>query len=252
MRTAVAVALVALGCAQQPVPTPAPAAPAIATAEQLVGAMHDRYTGKWYSTLTFVQKNTRYLPDGRTDTSTWSEALSFPGKLRIDVEPRANGNGNIYRNDTVYVFSNGRLLREAYAPHPLLLLGFDVYFIPVERTIATLRQLGFDLSRMHESTWQGRPAYVVGAAPGDTRARQFWVDRDRLVFVRMLEPSRRDTTTTAEIRFSTYYEVDGGWLAPEVEFLIDGQRDFLEVYTEIKTGIPVAESVFDPKKWRQR
>ena len=250
MRTLVVIAFVALGCAQQPAPTPAPTPPAIASAERLVRAMHDRYAGKWYSTLTFVQKNTRYLPDGRTDTSTWSEALSFPGRLRIDVEPRANGNGNIYRNDTVYVFSNGRLVREAHAPHPLLLLGFDVYFIPVERTIATLRELGFDLSRMHESTWQGRPAYVVGAAAGDLRARQFWIDRDRLIFVRLLEPSRRDTTKTAEIRFNNYYEVNGGWLSPEVEFLIDGQRDFLEVYTEIRTDAPVGDSVFDPTRWR--
>ena len=249
MRNALLPAILTAACTAQPAPPPAPSTPAIATAEQLVRAMHDRYAGKWFTTLTFVQKNTRYLADGRTDTSTWSEALSLPGRLRIDVEPRANGNGNIYRDDTVYVFSNGRLVRQARAPHPLLLLGFDVYFIPVERTIATLRELGFDLARMHEATWQGRPAYVVGASPGDSRARQFWIDRDRLLFVRMLEPSRRDTTRTAEIRFNRYYEVDGGWLAPEVEFLIDGRRDFLEVYTEIKTNVPVADSLFDPSKW---
>jgi hypothetical protein len=250
MKKALLAAILLTACTAQPAPTPAPAAPAVSTAEQLVRAMHDRYAGKWFTTLTFVQKNTRYLADGRTDTSTWNEALSLPGRLRIDVEPRANGSGNIYRHDTVYVFGNGRLLRQARAPHPLLLLGFDVYFIPVDRTIATLRELGFDLSRMHESTWQGRPAYVVGAAPGDLRARQFWIDRERLLFVRLLEPSRRDTTKTAEIRFNRYYQVDGGWLAPEVEFLIDGQRDFLEVYTEIKTNVPVADSLFDPSKWR--
>jgi hypothetical protein len=91
---------------------------------------------------------------------------------------------------------------------------------------------------------------VVGAAPGDTRARQFWIDRDRLVFVRLIEPSRRDTTKTAEIRFNRYYAVGDAWLSPEVEFLIDGARDFLEEYTEIKTGVPVDEAVFDPGKWR--
>jgi hypothetical protein len=243
-------ALLIIACAPQPAPAPTPSVPRIATAEQLVTAMHNRYAGKWYPTLAFVQKNTRYLADGRTDTSTWSEVLSLPGKLRIDVEPRANGNGNIYRNDTVYVFNNGRLVRQARAPHPLLLLGFDVYFIPVERSIATLREMGFDLSRLHESTWQGRRAYVVGAAPGDTRARQFWVDGDRLVFVRLIEPSRRDTTKTAEIRFNRYYQVGEAWLSPEVEFLIDGARDFLEEYTEIETGVPLEEHLFDPARWR--
>ena len=250
MRSYVLSALILAGCASQPAPPPAPAAPAITTAAQLVTAMHDRYAGKWYPTLAFVQKNTRYLAQGRTDTSTWSEVLSLPGKLRIDVEPRANGNGNIYRNDTVYVFNSGRLVRQAPAPHPLLLLGFDVYFLPVERSLAGLREIGFDLSRMHEATWQGRPAYVVGAAAGDGRSRQFWIDRDRLVFVRMIEPSRRDTTKIAEIRFNKYYQVGEAWLAPEVEFLIDGARDFLEEYTEIKTGLPVPDSVFDPGRWR--
>src|SRR5918999_2715 len=237
MRKLLSLAILLSACARQPAPPPTPALPQIATAEQLVTAMHDRYAGKWYQTLAFVQKNTRYLPEGRTDTSTWSEVLSLPGKLRIDVEPRANGNGNIYRNDTVYVFNNGRLVRQARAPHPLLLLGFDVYFLPVERSIATLREIGFDLSRMYESTWQGRPAYVVGAAPGDTTARQFWIDRDRLVFVRLIEPSRRDTTKTAQIRLNRYYEVGEAWLSPEVEFLVDGTRDFLEEYTHVRTGV---------------
>src|SRR5687767_7871403 len=250
MRTLIPFAVLVSACSTRPTPVPPPSARPIATAEELVTAMHDRYAGKWYQTLTFVQKNTRYLPDGRTDTSTWSEAISLPGKLRIDVEPRTNGNGNIYRNDTVYVFNNGRLVRQARAPHPLLLLGFDVYFVPVERSVATLREMGFDLSRMHESTWQGRPAYVVGASAGDTHTRQFWIDRDRLVFVRMIEPSRRDTTKTAEIRFNRYYQVGDAWLSPEVEFLIDGARDFLEDYTEIRTGMPVDEMVFDPGKWR--
>ena len=243
-------ALLVSACAPQRTPVPVPSAPRFATAEQLVSAMHDTYAGKWYPTLTFVQKNTRYLADGRTDTSTWTEVLSLPGKLRIDVEPRASGNGNIYRNDTVYVFNSGRLVRQTRAPHPLLLLGFDVYFIPVERSMATLREIGFDLSRIHESTWQGRPAYVVGAAPGDTRARQFWVDRDRLVFVRLIEPSRRDTTKTAEIRFNRYYQVGNAWLSPEVEFLIDGARDFFEEYTQIRTGVPVDDATFDPARWR--
>lgn len=250
MRTLLFATVAMAACAPQPAPAPTPAAPAITTAEQLVTAMHDRYAGKWYPTLAFVQKNTRYLGGGRTDTSTWSEVLSLPGKLRIDVEPRANGNGNIYRNDTVYVFNSGRLVRQTRAPHPLLLLGFDVYFIPVERSLAGLREIGFDLSRMHEATWQGRPAYVVGAAAGDARSRQFWIDRDRLIFVRMIEPSRRDTTKTSEIRFNRYYQVGEAWLAPEVEFLIDGARDFLEEYTQIKTGMPVDESVFDPGRWR--
>src|SRR6478735_157960 len=52
---------------------------------ELVQQMHDRYAGKWYNALTFVQTTT--FPDGRTET--WYEAMTVPGKLRIDIAPVA-------------------------------------------------------------------------------------------------------------------------------------------------------------------
>src|SRR2546425_12293358 len=45
-------------------------------------AMHDRYAGKWYRTLTFVQKNTATRPDGSQEHSIWHEYAALPGKLR--------------------------------------------------------------------------------------------------------------------------------------------------------------------------
>ncbi len=50
---------------------------------ELIGQMRERYLGKWYRTLTFVQKTT--LPDGKVET--WYEAAELPGKLRIDIAP---------------------------------------------------------------------------------------------------------------------------------------------------------------------
>ena len=57
------------------------------TGEDVVRAMNERYAGRWYKTLTFVQKTT--YPDGRIET--WHEALSMPGLLRIDIEPLDSG-----------------------------------------------------------------------------------------------------------------------------------------------------------------
>jgi len=45
----------------------APQAPR--TGEELIRAMHQRYAGRWYRTLTFVQTTT--FPDGRVQT--WYE-----------------------------------------------------------------------------------------------------------------------------------------------------------------------------------
>jgi hypothetical protein len=271
MRTISARTLLVIGvvaCARSPravpraePPAPAPqaaAAPAITSAEQLIGAMRERYAGKWYRAVTFVQRNTLTRRDGTTQPSTWLEAMQLPGKLRIDFEPREQGSGMLFVRDTQYVFTNGRLHSSARLPHPLLLLGFDVYELPASETIAKLREIGFDLSVMHEDTWQGRPAYAVGAAAGDLRRRQFWIDREHLYFVRMLEPAGRDSSSVRETRFNKYQRLGGGWIAPEVEILTDGKRAFLEQYEEITVDPPLDPSLFDPaqfrtaKHWRAR
>jgi hypothetical protein len=102
---------------------------------------------------------------------------------------------------------------------------------------------------VHDDRWEGRPVYVVGAKAGDLRTRQFWVDKERLVFVRMLEPGRRDTTRTSDIRFNRYQPVGAAWLSAEVAFLVDGQQRWLEQYTEIATGAPLPDALFDPIQW---
>ena len=246
-RLAALLLCVAAGCASPPPPPPAPA---LVSADQLVRAMNTRYAGTWYRTLTFVQRNTRPLPRGGADTTTWLEAMALPGRLRIDIEPRASATGTLFVNDTQYVIRNGAVAHSAAGVHPLLLLGFDVYFLPPERTLASLRTLGFDLGRMHEREWEGRRVYVVGAAEGDERSRQFWVDRDRLVFVRMLQPAVQDTTKVADIRFDDYRPLGGGWIAPRVVFLLGGDTTFVERYEDVRADVPLDLTLFDPARWK--
>lgn len=218
---------------------------------EVIKAMRDRYAGKWYRTLTFVQKNTATRPDGTREHSVWREYATLPGKLRIEFEPADSGNGALFVNDSQFIFRADSLVSAAPFVHPLMVLGFDVYFDPVDRTVARLAQLKFDLAVVREDTWQGRPVWVVGAKAGDLHTRQFWIDKERLVFVRLLEPGQRDTARTSDIRFNKYRPVGDAWLSPEVAFLVDGQERFFEEYTEVRTDVPLAARLFDPRKWRQ-
>ena len=223
--------------------------PSPPTGRDILQAMQDRYAGKWYRTLKFVQQNTATSPDGRVEHSVWREYAALPGRLRIEFEPADSGAGLLFVRDSQFVFRDGRLASATAFVHPLMVLGFDVYFDPVDRTVARLARLGFDLATVHEDQWDGRAVYVVGAAAGDVRTRQFWVDKERLVFVRLLEPGQRDTTRTSDIRFNRYRPVDGVWLSPEVAVLVDGQQRWLEQYTEIETGSPLPDALFDPRQW---
>ena len=227
-----------------PALAPAPVAPA--NGEALIRAMHDKYKGKWYRTLTFVQttidmrKNTR---------ETWYEAARIPGILRIDIAPIDSGKTILFRNDSIYQFEGGALKGSGPFVHPLMVLGFDVYLDPPEKTLARLKGVGFDLSSIREDTWQGRPVYVVGAAKGDTTTKQFWIDRDRLVFVRMLETSRSGSGALVETLFNKYEPLGQGWISVEVKFNVNGSTVTQEEYADVKGDPTLPEELFDPSRY---
>jgi hypothetical protein len=238
-----------------PVPVPVPEQETVReqrfqTGEDVVAAMHDRYVGKWYSTLTFKQRTSRLLPNGKWNVQTWWEAMKLPGRLRIDFDPVRAGNGVLYARDSQFVIQNGRPLRGDPGINPLLLLGFDVYATPAARTSARLRREGFDLTQVHETTFHGDPVIVVGARKGDYNRKQFWVDAERLLFVRMLEPTPRDTTKMQDIRFVNYERRGGGWIAPRVEIWTEGKLVFYEDYEDINVNVDLDDALFVPSRWK--
>ena len=219
--------------------------------EALIREMHQRYDGKWYRTLTFVQKTS--FPDGRSET--WYEAAEMPGRLRIDVAPLDSMNTILFRNDSVYQYQRGeRKVAEAMT-HPLMVLGFDVYAQAPAETIRELRGLGFDLGRLREDTWQGRKAWVVGSTAADTLAREFWVDQENLLFVRLVQlaprsgptPGKRDV---AEIHFNRYRPLGQGWIATEVAFFNNGEKVQMEEYRDIVADPELPTTLFEPGPWR--
>ena len=227
-------------------------AQSIRNAEDLVKAMHDRYFNKWYRTLTFEQKTTQYRQD--TTIATWYESFSFPGAMRIDQDS-AGSNGIIISNDSLYVIREGKPTPARHYVHSLLLLGFDIYFLQPQQTIAKLRGIGPDLSLFREDTWQGRPVYVVGAKEGDLHSPQFWIDKERLYFVRMLEPAGGTGKQTRETQFNKYTRLADGWIAAEVIFSVDGKVLMTEEYSKLRANPRLGPNHFDPDhfqstRWR--
>jgi hypothetical protein len=220
------------------------------TGQGVVEAMHARYLGKWYETLTFRQKTSRLLANGKWNVQTWYEAMKLPGRLRIDFDPVSAGNGVLYARDSQFVVQNGRLLRGDPGINPLLLLGFDVYTATVAHTTTRLRREGFDMSAVHETTFQGKPMIVVGAQKGDYNRKQFWIDKERLLFVRMLEPTPRDTSKMQDIRFVNYEPRGAAWVAPRVEIWSEGKLVFYEDYDDIKVNVELDDALFQPKQWK--
>jgi outer membrane lipoprotein-sorting protein len=220
------------------------------TGDELIAAMHAKYAGKWYRTLTFKQITTEYKPDGTSEASTWYEVLSAPGKLRIDFDPVDKQNGILFADGKVYSYKDGKLAGSRPFVHPLLVLGFDVYMQPVETTIAQLKGMHMDMSIVHQEDWMGRKVYVVGARLGDLAAPQFWIDKNDLLFVRLIELGGKDKKSVHETQFNKYQKVKGGgWVSAEVQFFADGKKATTEEYSDIQTGMSLSDDLWNPEKW---
>ena len=261
-RAVFVIAVIAMACHRQvevgsdapgpsPSPSPAPSVSerGITTAEGLLGAMHDRYAGRWYRTMTFVQTSTYYRADGTPSRSeTWYEAGAMPGRLRIDLGDPGKGNGVVYRGDSVYTAQNGQIVDRRVGRNPLLILGFDVYAQPVSRTLEQLRAEKIDIDVIRGDTLDGRRVFVVGAGPMDSTSNQFWVDAERLLFLRLIQtdPQRH---TTRDIRFDKYVRHGNGWVAEEVRMLAGGKLIFHEEYANVRVDVPLSDDFFVPEKW---
>jgi outer membrane lipoprotein-sorting protein len=221
----------------------------ITNTNDLIAAMQKKYGKSWYKTATFVQETTNIAPDGSSRVETWYEAMSVPGSLRIDFTPTSEGNGILFTDGKIYVFKNGKIENTRPFEHPLLILGFDIYRMPAAEVTTKLQALKFDLSQFREDTWQGRPVYVVGAKAGDLHSPQFWIDQENLYFVRMLGPAGKDGTQTQETQFNKYQKLGGGWIAPEVIFMIDGKIVTTEKYFQIRSDMNLDPKLFDPQSW---
>ncbi len=220
------------------------------TPAEVLVAMKNRYENSWYETMTFIQTTIQYQTDGRSDTTTWFEAMELPGKLRIDIGDPASGNTWIFRNDSIYVYNQGSLSVGRPTFHPLLLLGFDAYFLDSVSLINKLDSLGFDLDVMSDTTWQDREVYVIGAEAGDTESEQFWIDKERLYFVRLLQNVGTEGLSQQDVQFNNYVPLGGGWVAPDVVFYVDGRLQMSEIYHDMTEGVDLDDRFFSPTEWR--
>jgi hypothetical protein len=216
----------------------------------LLAQMHDRYAGRWYQTLTFVQRTTQRRPDGTTQVSTWYEALRGT-RLRIDVGDPSAGNGALYTADSLYVVRAGKVLRRMAEGNPFLPLIMGVYIQRLDLTVAQIAPLKVDLNRIRVQDWEGKPTYVVGSAsPSDTTSPQIWVEKDRLIVTRFLLPLfPTPDHRVQDVRLENNVAVGGGWLATKVRMLDQGNAIQTEEYSDWKVNVPLPETFFQVEHW---
>ncbi|MBA2248978.1 MAG: hypothetical protein H0W12_02160 [Chitinophagaceae bacterium] len=216
------------------------------SSKDVLKKMHDRYTGKWYKTFSFVQTTENYRHDSLIRTSTWYEAIVFPDKFRMDFGDLKNGNAMINNKDSAYAFRNNKLIRTSVNDEELTFLLGGMYFYPLDTTLNRLPRSGYDLSKFHEDTWQGKPVYVIGADNNAEKTSQLWIDREKLILLRFInfKDNRKE-----EGVFENHKQLGGGWSETKCTFYFDDKLVQKEYYKECKVNEPVDPAVFSPTQF---
>lgn len=210
--------------------------------------IHDRYVGKRFTHVTFLQ---RTEPAGG-EVKLWYEAIRPLGYVRVDEAPLDARNGLMYRRDSLYVFRDGAVTFSAGNQRWITMLTLvDVYALPVDSTLARLASLGVDLSTMHESEWEGRPAIVIGGAAGDTTSAQVWYDREHLYNVRVIQPPGA-SQNRVDFRMSRFQFLSGGWIENRIDIVVGGRVVTTECYADVRAHPGLPEELYDPATFATR
>lgn len=212
--------------------------------EQAIRAIHKRWNGNTYRTLTFVQET--QFGDGRAP-EIWFESMKAPGMLRIDITPGdSTARMLLFRNDSIYQSRPGRPLVARPYVHPLMVLFTDISSTDPALTIAKVSKLGFDLTKTRDDVFMGKPVTVIGAGPGDSTSSQFWIEKDRQLVVRLIEKEQRAGAGVQDTRVVKYAKAAKGWVEAEIVFTVGGKLQQREIYNEIKADVPLDDSIFQP------
>jgi hypothetical protein len=220
---------------------------------EVLQRMHDRYAGRWFRTLTFVQRTTMLRPDGTEAVETWYEAARAPDRLRIDRGDPAHGHGVLTTPDSTWVLRDGRVVQRVAHGNELIPFVMGVYTQPVDETLRDLAAVPIAMARVRQDRWQDRETWIVGAADAsDTTSAQFWVDAERLVLVRLLVPGGPGAQAPVQdIRFDAYVPLGGSWLATRVAMYVAGRRVLFEEYSRYTADPPLPDATFDVARWRE-
>lgn len=207
----------------------------IDSTESLMKEIAERYNGKWFKQIKFSQTTTFYHNDTVLKTERWIEEYRFPSQLIIKVNHENSADGQLYRNDSVYIFENNEIVYSKKITHDLVILSMDIYSMSQEEIMNRMNGLEYDITKFHEETYEGRKIYVIGADKGDSTTNQVWFDAENLYFVKMIKNTDKGLQ---EVTFNNYINIEGqGWIEQEVVFEINGKVYLKEKYYNIQ--IPV-------------
>lgn len=261
IRRATVTGLLALGTAcagrapvaKAGIPGRAPTAAAVPRSGlEVVGAMRRAHPSRELKSLTFSIRTTEYRA-GTRDSVRVSGARAWaalPGRLRVDALPATRRSGYVRNRQRIAVFQRGRRVTQANRVDLATLMAFDVFAQGTDSTIMWLDSARVRYGLVHLDELDGRTAWVVGAAKGDSISPQFWVDAERWRVLRVIQREPWSGNVLVDIRFTDWTPTLDVPVPTEVVVYRGGRVVQRQQYTDVKANPKVAASTFSLSSFR--
>lgn len=220
-------------------------APDLSTTRELLEYIIEKEKPGHLRSFTFIQQTVRFDKEGQaSDTTLWYEAIRYPKDFRIDFGNPVNGNANVNRNDSIYVFRNKNLVHKGPEIQEFLILEGGLFYYPVQETLNRLKGLGIDPDLFGQDTYKGREVYIIGSKADDHTRPQVWIDAERFYVVRRFSKGKQGELY--EVRYDDFRNIEGHWIESWIEFYVGDTLIQTERYTDIRVNPDLSDKVFDP------
>ena len=230
----IAITVLFYSCANQP-----------SSGGDIVNKMYQKWNGHWYQNVQFEQ-NVKYYQSGNIiKQEVWKEIIHCPGYLHIRYNTFNDGNGTIYRNDSVYFFQNNIMYQKIEMIQHLLLLGFDIYFLNPTESLKKIEILRIDVSKFYSDKLNGKDVYIIGAANSDdNNSNQFTIDKENLT---LQSVSITKSNVKSRVEFADYKIIEGNLVATKILFYSKNQLVLEEEYFNISFPKEISMKWFNPR-----
>jgi hypothetical protein len=215
--------------------------------KKILAKMYKRYAGKWYKNFTFSQTTENYKNDSLIKTTTWHETIVFPDYFRISFGEPREGNAVIYKKDSTYNFRKGKLVQNGLRNEDIPFLLGGMYFIPLDSVKSKMIIEGYDITKAHESIWEGKKVYVIGSVTDEEKLSQLWIDKEKLIVVRFVKYL---PTMKQDARMSNHQQFGKAWSETNVVFYLNDKLYQKETYYNCKVNTQVDMGIFDPYNFK--
>ncbi len=121
-----------------------------------------------------------------------------------------------------------------------------MYFYPLDEAIAKMKTYGFDINKFHESIWNGKGVYVIGADKDDEETNQAWFDKEHYSLVRMIkyENGRKEDALLED-----HVKLDGGYSETLVKFYMNDKLLQVEKYFDLEANKEINPEIFNTQNF---